>query len=70
MNAGEEGKLFGSVTVAQVAKEIEKAAGMEIDKRDVSLSQQIKALGSYSASVELHPEVSATVQVEIVAIEQ
>jgi len=70
VNAGEEGKLFGSVTVAQVAKEIEKAAGLEIDKRDVSLSQQIKALGSFSAAVELHPEVSANVAIEVVASEQ
>ncbi len=70
VNAGEEGKLFGSVTVAQVTKEIETALDMEIDKRDVTLSQQIKALGNYSASIELHPEVSASVSIEVVATEK
>jgi len=70
VNAGDEGKLFGSVTVADVAKAIAKESGIEIDRRDVSLSAQIKALGNFSASVELHPEVSADVAIEIVAIEK
>lgn len=70
VNAGEEGKLFGSVTVAQVASEIAKASGLEIDKRDVTLSEQIKTLGTFSAAIELHPEVSATVGIEIVAVEK
>ncbi len=68
VNAGDEGKLFGSVTVADVAKAITKASGIEIDRRDVSLSSQIKALGNFSASIELHPEVSANVAIEVVAV--
>lgn len=70
VNAGDEGKLFGSVTVADVAKAISKTSGIEIDRRDVTLSAQIKALGEFSASIELHPEVSADVAIEIVAIEK
>ncbi|MFN8016344.1 MAG: 50S ribosomal protein L9 [Acidimicrobiia bacterium] len=70
VNVGEEGKLFGSVTPADVAKEITKATSIDIDRRDITLSSQIKTLGSYSANVELHPEVSASVPVEIVAIEK
>src|SRR5664279_1986974 len=48
VNAGDGGKLFGSVTVAEVAKAITKESGIEIDRRDVSLSEQIKALGTFS----------------------
>lgn len=68
VNAGDEGKLFGSVTVSDVAKTISKESGIEIDRRDVSLSKQIKALGDYSADIELHPEVKATVAITIVPI--
>lgn len=67
VNAGDEGKLFGSVTVADVAKAITKQSGIEIDRRDVSLSSQIKALGNFEAAIELHPEVSANVAIEVVA---
>lgn len=67
VNAGDGGKLFGSVTVSDVAKAIAKASSIEIDRRDVTLSQQIKALGTFSAAVELHPEVTANVAVEVVA---
>lgn len=70
VNAGDEGKLFGSVTVTDVAKAITKASGVEIDRRDVSLSSQIKALGNFSAAIELHPEVSANVAIEVVAVEK
>ncbi|HMS24505.1 MAG TPA: 50S ribosomal protein L9 [Acidimicrobiia bacterium] len=67
VNAGEEGKLFGSVTVADVAKAIAKQTNLEIDRRDVTLSGQIKALGEFSAAVELHPEVTANVAISVVA---
>lgn len=66
-NAGDEGKLFGSVTTADVAKAITQASGVEVDRRDLSLNQQIRSLGEYQATIELHPEVSATVQIEVVA---
>lgn len=67
VNAGEEGKLFGSVTVTDVAKAIAKQTNLEIDRRDVTLSGQIKALGEFSAAVELHPEVTANVAISVVA---
>lgn len=70
VNAGEEGKLFGSVTVTDVAKAITKTSGIEIDRRDITLSSQIKALGTFSAAVELHPEVTANVAIEVVAVEK
>lgn len=68
VNAGDEGKLFGSVTVADIAKAIHKDAGVEVDRRDITLSSPIKALGDYSATVELHPEVKATVEIKVVPL--
>jgi large subunit ribosomal protein L9 len=65
-NAGEEGKLFGSVTTADVAKAITQATGVEIDKRDLTLNEPIRALGEFVATIELHPEVNATVNLEVV----
>jgi large subunit ribosomal protein L9 len=66
-NAGEEGKLFGSVTTADVVKAITDGTGVEIDRRDLTLNAQIRALGTYLATIELHPEVNATVNIEVVA---
>lgn len=68
VNASDEGKLFGSVTVSDIAAAIQKESGVEVDRRDVTLSSQIKALGDFSAQVELHPEVSATVAITVVPI--
>lgn len=67
-NAGEEGRLFGSVTVVEIAKELYKQKGHEFDRRDITLSQQIKSLGTYSAKIQLHPEVEAEVQVAVVPV--
>ena len=62
--AGEEGKLFGSVTATHVA-ELLAARGMEIDRRKIDLGEPIKELGDHTVSVRLHPEVSATVRLKV-----
>lgn len=59
--AGEEGKLFGSVTTRDVAEGITRALGIEIDRRKIELREPIKALGEYPVTVKLHPRVTATV---------
>jgi large subunit ribosomal protein L9 len=64
-NAGEEGKLFGSVTTMDIA-ELLKNEGIEIDKKKISLDEPIKRLGSYSVNVKIHPEISAQLAVEVV----
>ena len=64
--AGEEGKLFGSVTAANVA-ELLAAQGFEIDRRRIDLAEPIKALGEHSVSVKLHREVVAEVRVRVTA---
>ncbi|MEW6118069.1 MAG: 50S ribosomal protein L9 [Nitrospirota bacterium] len=63
--AGEEDKLFGSVTSMDIAEALKKE-GFDIDRKKIVLDDPIKRLGSYTVSIKIHPEVSAqlTVQVE------
>ena len=65
--AGEEGKLFGSVTSADIARELEARAGAPVDRRTVHLAEPIRSLGTHEATIRLHPEVEAAVTVEVVA---
>ncbi|MFK0049021.1 50S ribosomal protein L9 [Streptomyces sp. NPDC090741] len=65
--SGDAGRLFGSVTPADIATAIEASGGPKVDKRRVELAAPIKTLGSYQVSVRLHAEVSANVGVEVVA---
>lgn len=63
--AGEDGKLFGSVTNADVADRANGTGRLdfELDKRSVILEEPLKALGSYDVKVHLHAEVDAEIQV-------
>jgi len=63
--AGEEGKLFGSITTMDVAEALQKE-GVEIDKKKISLEEPIKRLGSYTVNIKLHPDVSAPLNIQIV----
>ena len=63
--AGTGGRLFGSVTAAQVAQAIEQQFGAKIDKKKVSLKSEIKAFGTYSAEIRLYTGIAATVTVEV-----
>ncbi|MDR3604354.1 MAG: 50S ribosomal protein L9 [Syntrophaceae bacterium] len=60
----QDARLFGSVTNADVAESL-ALQGYEFDRRKVSLSEPIKRLGEYSASVRLHPEVIATIKIVV-----
>lgn len=66
-DAGEEGKLFGSITAADIAEAVKSAAGVEIDKKKIEIADPIKALGEHQASVKLFPEVKATLKIKISA---
>lgn len=57
--AGANGRLFGSVTAKEIAEELKKSFGIEIDKRKISLSLEIKTFGSYPFEIKLHTGVSA-----------
>jgi large subunit ribosomal protein L9 len=65
--AGDAGRLFGSVTPADIAAAIKAAGGPDVDKRRIEIGSPIKTLGSHRISVRLHPEVAASVDVEVVA---
>ena len=65
--AGEGGRLFGSVTANDVVDAVKKAGGPVIDKRRVVIAAPIKTLGTHTVAVRVHPEVEATVTLEVVA---
>jgi large subunit ribosomal protein L9 len=62
LKAGEQDRLFGSVTTADIADEL-KAKGFKVDKKTISLEESIKRLGMYTANVKLHTDVTAAVKV-------
>jgi large subunit ribosomal protein L9 len=65
--AGASGRLFGSVGPGDIAAAVRKAGGPELDKRRIVIPNPIKTIGAHQVSVRLHPEVTATLDVEIVA---
>ena len=64
--SGEAGRLFGSVTSADIANALE-ARGFEIDRRKIQLDEPLKSVGEFSVAIKLYREVSAHVKVTIVA---
>ena len=64
--AGESGKLFGSVTAAQIADKIE-AAGLKVDRRRIDLREPIKEVGEHKVSVKLLRELIAQLSITVVA---
>lgn len=62
---GEEGKLFGSVTSADIAQQLE-AQGFQIEKRQIDLHDPIKALGVYRVPVRLHADVKPEIKVWVI----
>lgn len=65
-SAGEKGKLFGSITSAQIAEAIEKQFKVKVNRKDIKIDEHIKEIGSYPVSIRLFPgvEVEMTVAVE------
>ena len=62
--AGEEGRLFGSITSAEVVEAL-KPKGLEIDKKQIVLDEPIRLVGKYDVKVKLHHEVTASLHVEV-----
>lgn len=63
--AGEEEKLFGSITSMDIAAAL-KNEGIDIDKKKISLEEPIKRLGSYAVSIKIHPEITAQLNISVV----
>ncbi len=68
--AGTDGRLFGSVTAADVAEAVEAQTGIILDRRRIHLDDPIKSLGSHEVAVRLHTDVEARLSVEVVTATQ
>ncbi|MGC4894254.1 50S ribosomal protein L9 [Micromonospora sp. DT31] len=64
--AGDGGRLFGSVTPAEIVDAVKAAGGPVLDRRRLELPSHIKALGAYPVSIRLHPEVTAKFNLNVV----
>ena len=64
--AGEQGHLFGSVTSSDIAAEL-ASQGFEVDRRKIQLDEPLKSLGDFTVAIRLHREVTARVQVKVLA---
>ncbi len=66
--AGEEERLFGSITTMDIAEALKKE-GFDIERKKILLDEPIKRLGSYTIGVKIHPDVTSNVTIEVVAEE-
>ena len=66
VRAGAGGRLFGAVTVAEIAGALTESTGEQVDKRTIVVTNPIKSLGAHHVAVKLHDEVSATVALNVV----
>ena len=66
IQAGVEGKVFGSISSKEIATEAKKQLNMDIDKKKIVLNDPIKAIGSFEVAVKLHKEVTAKLAVKVV----
>jgi large subunit ribosomal protein L9 len=66
VRAGEGGRLFGAVTVTEIAEALQATSGEQVDKRTIAVVNPIKSLGAHQVSVKLHDEVSATVALNVI----
>lgn len=64
--AGTSGKIFGSVNNSQLAAAIKEQFELEIERRKIEIPEEVKTLGTYTANINLHKEVKATVTFEVV----
>ena len=63
---GKDGKLFGSVGGSDVAKALKENHGLNVDKRKISIVDEVTSIGTYEAVVKLHPETSVKIKIEVV----
>jgi large subunit ribosomal protein L9 len=68
-HAGDEGKLFGSVTASDIAEAIDAQAGVRIDRHDVHLDEPIRSIGAHEVRVHLFAEVDPILTIEVEATE-
>jgi large subunit ribosomal protein L9 len=66
VRSGENGRLFGAVTTADIAEAVKAAGGPQLDRRKIEVPAPIKAVGEHKVHVRLHEDVQATVDVKVV----
>ena len=66
VRSGAEGRLFGAVTVTDIASALGDVAGEPVDKRTIVVTNPIKSLGAHTVTVKLHDDVSATVALNVI----
>ena len=64
--AGTTGKIFGSVTNVQIMQALKDQMGIDVIRKKIELAEEVKVLGSYTATINFHPQVHSTVQFEVV----
>ena len=67
IQAGVEGKVFGSISSKEIATEAKKQLNMDIDKKKIVIPDAIKSLGTYNVNIKLHKDVTATLRVKVEA---
>jgi large subunit ribosomal protein L9 len=65
--SGQNGRLFGSVGSSDIAEAVKAAGGPELDRRRIEVPDPIKTVGKHQVRVRLHPEVSATIDIDVQA---
>ena len=66
VKAGTSGKIFGSVTSVQIAQALKEQLGLEIERKKIHLAEEVKELGTYSADLNLHKELSTKIAFELI----
>jgi len=64
--AGDEGRLFGSVSTTDIIEGVKKFTGIELDKNHVQLAEPIKSIGMHEIRVKLHPEVEFPLSLDVI----
>ncbi len=67
IQAGVEGKVFGSISSKEIALEAKKQLGIELDKKKIVIPDAIKSLGTYNVNIKLHKDVTGTLAVKVEA---
>lgn len=65
VKAGTSGKIFGSISQLQVARQIKEQLGIEVQRRNITLLEDISTVGTYRAKVRLHPQVETTITLQV-----
>ena len=70
VRTGEDGRLFGSVTAANISTELKQQFDVDVDRRKIHLDQPIKVLGDHRVELRLHGEITAELKVKVESINQ